>query len=179
MVTPQPRFESGNSSSSCRLISPRSARAWATDTPGARRPTATSVWTFRTSEPPAVTQRSQRESDRPILFRRVTGTALPVVTNLYGSRRRLCELIGAADGRFCRRWTELMRATPEPATRAVEPGERIEGRPGDLPLVTYCERDAAPYITAGVFLAREPETGVPNLSFHRAMHVSDVELPRP
>jgi 4-hydroxybenzoate decarboxylase len=106
----------------------------------------------------------------------VKGTALPVVTNLYGSRRRLCELIGAADGRFCRRWTELMRATPAPATRAVEPGERIEGRLGDLPLVTYCERDAAPYITAGVFLASEPETGVPNLSFHRAMHVSDTEL---
>jgi UbiD family decarboxylase len=124
----------------------------------------------------AVTQRAQRESERPILFRRVKGTTLPVVTNLYGSRRRLCELIGAGDGRFCRRWTELMRATPEPATRAVEPGERIEGRPGDLPLVTYCERDAAPYITAGVFLANEPETGVPNLSFHRAMHVSDTEL---
>jgi UbiD family decarboxylase len=53
----------------------------------------------------AVTQRSQRESERPILFRRVRGTAFPVVTNLYGSRRRLCELIRADDGRFCRRWT--------------------------------------------------------------------------
>jgi 4-hydroxybenzoate decarboxylase len=124
----------------------------------------------------AVTQRSQRESERPILFRRVRGTAFPVVTNLYGSRRRLCELIGADDGRFCRRWTELTRASPGPATRAVEPGERIEGRLGELPQVTYCERDAAPYITAGVFLAHEPETGVPNLSFHRAMHVSDAEL---
>ena len=124
----------------------------------------------------AVTQRSQRESDRPILFRRVRGTTLPVVTNLYGSRRRLCELIGADDGRFCRRWTELMRASAEPAMRAVEPGERIEGPLGELPLVTYCEWDAAPYITAGVFLANEPETGVPNLSFHRAMHVSDTEL---
>jgi 4-hydroxybenzoate decarboxylase len=47
---------------------------------------------------------------------------------------------------------------------------------GELPQITYHEKDAAPYITAGIFLANEPETGVPNLSFHRCMHVSDGEL---
>ncbi len=123
----------------------------------------------------AVTQRSQRESDLPLLFQRVRGSAFPVVTNVYGSRRRLCELIGSADGRFCRRWTDLLGAAP-PATTVVEAGDLVEGRLGDLPQITYCERDAGPYITAGVFLAREPETGVPNLSFHRGMHVSDTEL---
>jgi 4-hydroxybenzoate decarboxylase len=46
----------------------------------------------------------------------------------------------------------------------------------ELPQITYHEKDAAPYITAGIFLAKEPETGVPNLSFHRCMHVSDTEL---
>jgi 4-hydroxybenzoate decarboxylase len=129
----------------------------------------------------AVTQRSQRESDQPLLFRRVRGTSLPVVTNVYGSRRRLCALIGAGDGRFCRRWTELMRAGrgmgAGPATVPAPDGAPpVEGRLADLPGITYCEKDAGPYITAGVFLALEPETGVPNLSFHRAMHVSDGEL---
>jgi 4-hydroxybenzoate decarboxylase len=128
----------------------------------------------------AVTQRSQRESEQPLLFRRVRGTAFPVVTNLYGSRRRLCALIGADDGRFCRRWTERVGtarpAASGPATAPAAPGELTDGRLADLPGITYCERDAGPYITAGVFLAREPETGVPNLSFHRAMHVSDGEL---
>ena len=125
----------------------------------------------------AVTQRSQRESERPILFRRVKRTALPVVTNLYGSRRRLCELIGAGDGRFCRRWTE---SCGRPRSRPHGPSSPASGsRAGPaLPQVTYCERDAAPYITAGVFLANEPETGVPNLSFHRAMHVSDTRAAR-
>jgi UbiD family decarboxylase len=91
----------------------------------------------------AVTQRSQRESDRAILFRQVRGTAFPVVTNLYGSRRRLCELIGAADGRFCRRWTALAEGGQafEATTPAKAPDLR-EGRPGDLPQITYCERDA-------------------------------------
>ncbi len=37
----------------------------------------------------AVTQRSQRESDAPLLFRRVAGTRYPVMTNIFGSRPRL------------------------------------------------------------------------------------------
>jgi 4-hydroxybenzoate decarboxylase len=45
-----------------------------------------------------------------------------------------------------------------------------------LPQITYAEHDAGPYFTAAVFLAREPETGVANLSFHRSMVVSDDEL---
>ena len=43
----------------------------------------------------AVTQRSQQISDHALLFEDVQGTDFPVVTNVYGSRRRLCELIGA------------------------------------------------------------------------------------
>jgi 4-hydroxybenzoate decarboxylase len=42
--------------------------------------------------------------------------------------------------------------------------------------VTYHEKDAGPYFTSGIFLAKEPDTGVPNLSFHRSMYVSDQEL---
>jgi UbiD family decarboxylase len=45
-----------------------------------------------------------------------------------------------------------------------------------LPLITYHEKDAGPYFTSAIFLAREPDSGVPNLSFHRSMFVSDREL---
>jgi 4-hydroxybenzoate decarboxylase len=125
----------------------------------------------------AVTSRSQRESDRPILFKQVEGSAYPVVTNIYGSRPRLCGMIGANDGAFCRRWSELMAQPGQPFT-TVGRGELEvdEVKIRDLPHLTYHEKDAGPYITAGIFLANEPETGVPNLSFHRCMHVSDDEL---
>ena len=43
-------------------------------------------------------------------------------------------------------------------------------------MITWHEKDAAPYITAGIVIAYHPDTGVPNLSFHRAMHVSETEL---
>lgn len=130
----------------------------------------------------AVVSRSQQESDAPILFRRVRGSTLPVVSNLVGSRARLCELIGAADGNFCRRWTELTlgagarRELPPAPAAAFGALEYDETTLSTLPQITYFEHDAGPYITAGVFLAKEPDTGVPNLSFHRAMMVNDKEL---
>ena len=114
----------------------------------------------------AVVQASQRESDLPILFRKVAGSRYPAISNIYGSRPRLLDMIGATDGSFCRRWVELMRAPPKPVEAADdEDGTLEEIRLAELPQITYFERDAGPYITSGVFLAKDPETGVPNLSF--------------
>jgi len=127
----------------------------------------------------AVTVRSQAESDAPILFRRVRGSQMPVITNVYGSRLRLCELIGAADGSFCRRWAELtgrgVRRVSSDAERGASPEYDVASLAA-VPHITYFEKDAGPYLTAGIFLAREPDTGVPNLSFHRCMMVDDREL---
>ncbi|MBV8534903.1 MAG: UbiD family decarboxylase, partial [Alphaproteobacteria bacterium] len=125
----------------------------------------------------AVTARSQQESDDPLLFRKVAGSAQPVITNLFGSRRRLVDLLpGEAPG-FCQRWTALM-ATPAAAPAAIvaEEPDLQTLKLTDLPAITYFEKDAGPYITAGVFLARDPASGVPNLSFHRGQVVSDREI---
>src|SRR5262249_34275968 len=63
----------------------------------------------------AVTQASQRESEAPLLFHRVTGSRFPVITNVFGSRARLMDMIGARDGSFCRRWAEVIgKAAPPP-----------------------------------------------------------------
>jgi UbiD family decarboxylase len=130
-----------------------------------------------TFELAAVTQRLQQQSDRVILFRNVIGARMPVITNIYGSRLRLCEMIGAEDGNFCRRWTELY-----PGKRAGQAdGERVEyprvsGTLGDLPHITYFEKDGGPYITSALYLARHPHNRVANLSFHRSQFIDDGEL---
>ena len=43
----------------------------------------------------AVTKKVQLQGDQAIHFNRVKRTDFPVITNLYGSRRRLCDLIDA------------------------------------------------------------------------------------
>ncbi len=130
----------------------------------------------------AVTKASQQQDDRVVRFERVAGTRFPVVTNVYGSHRRLCELIGATPSTFCRRWSEVVDAAipasgaPPGTVRGSRPNNIEFGRLDDLPWITWHELDAAPYATAAVFLAREPDTGVANLSFHRSMYVSPTEL---
>lgn len=128
----------------------------------------------------AVTQAAQREDERVCLFRNVKGTRLPVVTNLYGSRKRLCDIAGVTDGNFCRRWLELAEQLATlPASRMTtmdRHSRRIPARLGELPLITYFEKDGGPYFTSAIYLARHPDTGVHNLSFHRSQYISDQEL---
>ncbi len=128
----------------------------------------------------AVIKASQARDDLPILFRRVRGSAMPVVSNLYGSRRRIREMVGAGAEGFPRRWLDLCQGMQPGATSFLKPvampGDLRDSRMSALPQVTYWERDAGPYFTAAIYLAKDPETGVANLSFHRSMYVSDEEL---
>jgi 4-hydroxybenzoate decarboxylase len=124
----------------------------------------------------AVAQASQQESDAPLLFHKVAGSRFPVITNVFGSRRRLIEMIGGNDGSFCRRWVEMARK-PAQLPRIVGARSDLEQiRVTELPQITYFEHDGGPYLTAGVFLAREPGGDIPNLSFHRCQIMSDREL---
>lgn len=127
----------------------------------------------------AVAKAAQRMSERALRFDSVSGSKLPVVANLYGSHKRLCRLIGASGDRFCERWLELTeeQRSTAPATVASTSDEAlVRMRLSELPQITYHEFDAGPYFTSAIYLAREPDTGVPNLSFHRSMYVSDKEL---
>lgn len=127
----------------------------------------------------AVTQAGQRDDERVTLFRNVKGTRLPVATNVYGSRRRLCDIIGAGDGNFCRRWVELAdQLASLPRARMLAPVNVPRGaaKLSDLPLITYFEKDGGPYFTSAIYLAKDPDSGVHNLSFHRSQYISDQEL---
>lgn len=132
----------------------------------------------------AVTKALQDASNEAVLFHDVGGSNVPVVSNLYGCHDRLLQMIGAREGQsFCARWLELSEACLTASNDAVyEPApadvanEFVPCKLSDLPAITYHERDGGPYFTSAIFLANHPDTGVPNLSFHRSQQISDDEL---
>jgi UbiD family decarboxylase len=95
---------------------------------------------------------------------------------VFGSRRRLIEMIGGNDDSFCRRWVEMTRKPAQLPRIVGAPDDLEQIRLTELPQITYFEHDGGPYLTAGVFLAREPGGDIPNLSFHRSQIMSDREL---
>ncbi|ABE36974.1 ubiD decarboxylase family protein [Paraburkholderia xenovorans LB400] len=128
----------------------------------------------------AVARQLQQKTTRPVLFENVRGSRLPVLLNVYTDHDRLREIIRCeGDETFCARLTReisLAAQLDTPVERVAPPADWITGKLSDLPVLTHHERDGAPYITAGVFLAKDPDTGRGNLSFHRSMVVSDDEL---
>ena len=129
----------------------------------------------------AVISQSQKTSDRPILFKSVRGSGFSVVANIYSSFERIAELVDPENKGLHISWKNIVDAVPEHSFDYVNevtiPANLVSGKISDLPQITYREKDAAPYITAGVFLAKDPETGIPNLSFARCMMLdNDSEM---
>ena len=132
----------------------------------------------------AVTKALQDSSNEVVMFHDVAGSDIPVVSNIYGSHERLLRMVGAAPGQsFCARWIELTEAclgakdeTVYVPAKADVDGEFITCKLSDLPALTWHGRDGGAYFTSAVYLANDPDTGVPNLSFHRSQQISDDEL---
>lgn len=130
----------------------------------------------------AVTQLAQKKWAKPVMFTNVKGTRFPVVSNVYSTRDRIAEVIGIDAKDFCTQWSRLASLgtseMKEPLKLAEdsELPEYEEVKLSDLPLITYSDRDGAPYFTSAMFIAKDPETGVGNLSYHRSMFISDNEL---
>ncbi|MEM2872143.1 MAG: UbiD family decarboxylase [Candidatus Caldarchaeum sp.] len=109
----------------------------------------------------------------PVLFfRKVRGYDMPVVANVFGSRRRVARVIGADEEGFYDKWCEKLRRVVEP--EVVNDGSvkevRLAGDEVDLtrfPIQKFFKEDAGRYITSGIVVANHPETGVVNLSFAR------------
>ena len=109
-----------------------------------------------------------------VIFEKVAGFDMPVVTNVAGNRELLARCLDSTVANLptafrerCQRYIPP-EIVPKPAWDEVV----LEGDQVDLtrlPIPFQFTVDAAPYITAGQITARDPETGVDTTGFHRLM----------
>lgn len=121
----------------------------------------------------AVAFEMERRRQSPLLiFENVKGSRFPVLMNLYSARDRFAAAIGCDPGELIEKWAKL-DAQPI-APRLVETGPVLDvvltGADVDLgylPIQRNFAHDGGKYLTNGMFVAKDPETGVRNVSFHR------------
>jgi 2,5-furandicarboxylate decarboxylase 1 len=116
-----------------------------------------------------------------VLFESVLGSDLPCVANVVGDRQMLGLALGVeapqATAAFAARSRERIApvvVSGGPVQEVVRLGAEVDLR--RLPLVVHSEKDAAPYITAGLVIARNPHTGARNVSFNRMMLRDSAEV---
>jgi len=112
-----------------------------------------------------------------VIFEKVKGSTLPVVTNVHADPRRLFRAIGLKDASitdFIREYGAREHRLVEPVMVSEGPVQEIviTGKDIDvtrLPILTYHEKDAGRYITAGFGIMRDPDSGVRNAGIYRLM----------
>ncbi|MEK7385008.1 MAG: UbiD family decarboxylase, partial [candidate division NC10 bacterium] len=107
-----------------------------------------------------------------LLFEKVTGYDIPIVCNVVASRRALACALGVDErslaGEYARRIKEYQKpvvVADPPFRRRVVTGDAVDL--DALPIPSYFPGDAGRYLTAGLLVARDPDTGVETEGYHR------------
>jgi 2,5-furandicarboxylate decarboxylase 1 len=122
----------------------------------------------RKAEAPSLISSSIKRG-KTILFENISGSDMPIVGNVIGSKKLLeqaldCEHQGLASW-FGERSHQLIRPV---CVRGASVQDVVEDNVDlmQLPIPTLHEEDAGPYITAGVCIQKDPETGAQNAGYY-------------
>ncbi|TCK19585.1 4-hydroxy-3-polyprenylbenzoate decarboxylase/2,5-furandicarboxylate decarboxylase 1 [Ancylobacter aquaticus] len=120
-------------------------------------------------------------ADGPALLFEQNGTEFSLVAGLYGNRRRALIAFEATDATIHERVTAAIDNPigpvdingPAPCQEVIVTGDDIDLT--RLPVPTYSPRDGGPYITAGIVVSEDPDTGIPDIGNYRfQLHDSKV-----
>lgn len=112
------------------------------------------------------------KNEKPMLFNKVKGSNMPVVGALFGERQLYYDMLGMTRENRIEKMAEAI-AHPKP-TKLLKTGpvmENIITRNIDLPTMfpipTFHEKDSSSFITAGMMVVKDPESGKQYISVRR------------
>ena len=123
----------------------------------------------------AIAERFARENQYPALyFDKIGRSAIPLVLNLTATYDRLAVALDTTLADMVPTFSGRM-ARPHPAHEVPREGAPVketvwtgdEVDLGKLPLLTHNELDGGPYITSGIGIMRDPESGQINAGIYR------------
>jgi 2,5-furandicarboxylate decarboxylase 1 len=125
-----------------------------------------------------ILERLERDGRFPlVIFENVKGSKIPLVANMHASFERLRLGLGMEQGGVREFVAECAARQTHPfdpvivesgpVQEVVRIGNEVDVE--ELPICTYHEKDAGKYITAGLAVMRDPETGINNVGIYRHM----------
>ena len=125
-----------------------------------------------------ILERLERDGRFPlVIFDNVKGSKIPLVANMHASFERLRLGLGMERGGVKEFVAECaarhanpidpVKVDTGPVHEVTSIGDEVDV--GKLPICTYHEKDAGRYITAGLAVMRDPETGINNVGIYRHM----------
>lgn len=113
------------------------------------------------------------DASKAVLFPQPGGHAIPIVSGFMARRGWIAEAMGIKESEILAAF-RYAAENPLPwreVAAGSAPCQAIVDRAPDmrivLPIPTHSEHDSGPYITAGLVIARNPVTGVQNVSINR------------
>jgi UbiD family decarboxylase len=103
------------------------------------------------------------------LFNRVKGHSIKAVSNVCGSRKRLCKALSITPQQLHHKLIEACQHPKPQKTMDDAPVKEViaEADLSSLPVLTHFENDAGPYITSAIVSTSGPDGKVENVSVHR------------
>jgi UbiD family decarboxylase len=112
---------------------------------------------------------------KTVLFERVKGHDMPVVSNVCSTRKLVATALGVEPHEVIGRIARAIAKPEPPATASADTYREIEPDLGRLPVLTHYAEDAGPYIASGIAVACDPDHGI-NASYHRALVRGPTEI---
>jgi UbiD family decarboxylase len=121
----------------------------------------------------ALTMEMDRRKRSPVLlFDNVQGSPFPILANMFGSRRNFAAALGIGEDVLIEELARGSDRVIEPVMSRTGPVQDVVHKDdaadlGKLPIMLHFAEDAGRYITNAIVVAKDPDTGVRNASFHR------------
>lgn len=114
-----------------------------------------------------------------VMFNNIKGNDKSIISGICNSREKIARALNVEVPQISDRIIKAME-NPVPIEEIQTTDENFhfssKANLKEVPVPTYYKRDAGPYITAGVIIAKDPETRTRNASIHRMLVKSDNKM---
>lgn len=114
-----------------------------------------------------------------IIFENILNSDKRIISGICNTREKIARALNVKVPEISNRIIKAME-NPIPVNEIQDTSENFHTSQkadlNEIPVPTYYKKDAGPYITAGVIIAKDPETGIRNASIHRMLLTADNRM---